>query len=286
VIATGRKADQLEQLRDEARSRQLAGKLDVTLLDVTSLASIDRAVIEVNRLTNGHGVDVLINNAGYGLAGPLSDISDADLRAQFDTNVFGLMAVTRAFLPAMRARRSGRILNVSSIGGKVTFPFFGAYHGTKYAVEAFSDTLRYELRPFNIAVVVIEPGPIKTNFGDTAMKNVSAYTGSAWAHSVEKADAIRQKMERSAAPPEAVAKVIARAIRRRSPSARYVAPFYNGAVFALAAILPQRVWDWTVRKMTFISAKHTRFDETAPVAAPVTVTQPTQPPRSQQSYQH
>ena len=266
-IATGRKADQLEALRAEAAAANLPGRLDVTLLDVTSQASIDAAKLAVDRLTHGYGVDALVNNAGYGLAGPLAEIGDADLRAQFETNVFGLMAVTRAFLPQMRARRSGKIVNLSSVGGKVTFPFFGAYHGTKYAVEAFSDALRYELEPFDIRVVLIEPGPIKTNFGDTSMQTVSKYTGGAYAASVQKADAIRQKLERNAARPEAVAKVIARAIRRRRPSARYAAPFYNGAIFWLAAMLPQRAWDWTVRRMAFLSKKNvvlTHVDSGAP----------------------
>src|SRR4029079_16059853 len=116
----------------------------------------------------------------------------------FDTNVFGLMAVTRAFLPAMRARRSGKIFNISPVGGKVTFPFFGAYHGTKYAVEGFSDARRYELRPFGIAVVVIEPGPIATAFGETAMKHVKAYSGTAYSRSVEKAEAIQAQFEKRA----------------------------------------------------------------------------------------
>lgn len=263
VIATGRKADLLEALRAEANSQPLAGRLDVALLDVTLQESIDAAKKAVDRLTNGYGIDVLVNNAGYGLAGPLAEIDDADLRAQFETNVFGLMAVTRAFLPQMRARRSGRIINLSSIGGKVTFPFFGAYHGTKFAVEAFSDALRYELKPFDIQVVVIEPGPIKTNFSDTSMKTVARYASGAYAASVEKADAIRIKMERGAAPPEAVAKVIATAIRRRRPSARYAAPFYNGLILWLGAVMPTRMWDWTVGKMAFLSKKHVNLSHVA-----------------------
>lgn len=272
VIATGRKPDQLEALRAEAVSRQVPGRLDVTLLDVTSTASIAAATTAVERLTRGHGVDVLINNAGYGLAGPLTEISDADLRAQFDTNVFGLMAVTRAFVPAMRARRSGRIINLSSVGGKVTFPFFGAYHGTKYAVEAFSDALRHELHPFGIQVVVVEPGPIRTRFADTSMETVSKYTGGAYAKSVAQADKIAAMADKRAAPPDAVAKVIARAIVRRRPSARYAAPFHNGAIFWIAAILPQRAWDWVMRRITFLTPENLE-----PVPLPVPV--PVQPDR-------
>ena len=272
VIATGRKLDLLEAMKAEAASKKLDGKLDISLLDVTSQASIDRCADEVDRLTGGHGVDILINNAGYGLCGPLADISDADLRAQFDTNVFGLMSVTRAFLPAMRARRSGKIFNISSVGGKVTFPFFGAYHGTKYAVEAFSDALRYELRPYDIDVVVIEPGPIATAFGDTAMKNVKKYSGTAYTVSVEKAEAIQAQFEKRAAPPEAVAKHIARISRKWRPAARYASPFYNGALFWLSAMLPQSVWDWAVRKLAYLSPKNIDFGaterSTAQVAAP------------------
>jgi short-subunit dehydrogenase len=276
VIATGRKRALLDALRAEAAARALSGQLDVALLDVTSAASIDHAVIEVDHLTRGRGVDVLVNNAGYGLAGPLADIADADLRAQFDTNVFGLMAVTRAFVPAMRARRAGRIINVSSIGGKVTFPFFGAYHGTKYAVEAFSDALRYELRPMGIDVVVVEPGPIKTNFGDTSMKTAEAYKASAYAYAVDKADEIRVKLERRAAPPEAVAKVIGKAIGRRRPSARYAAPFHNGAIFWIAALVPQRAWDWLVRRMAYLSPRYVR-DPAVPAAAPGAMPMPLPP---------
>ncbi|MBA3905224.1 MAG: SDR family NAD(P)-dependent oxidoreductase, partial [Pseudonocardiales bacterium] len=91
-------------------------------------------------------VDVLVNNAGFGVLGPTSDITDAEMRRQYETNVFGLMAVTRAFLPRMRDRRAGRIVNVSSVGGRITLPFFGVYNSTKYAVESLSDALRYELR--------------------------------------------------------------------------------------------------------------------------------------------
>jgi NAD(P)-dependent dehydrogenase (short-subunit alcohol dehydrogenase family) len=260
VVATGRKPELLEAMKTEASAKSYSGKLDTVLLDVTSQASIDRAAHEVDELTGGRGVDVLVNNAGYGLCGPLAEIEDADLRAQFDTNVFGLMAVTRAFLPGMRAKKSGKIFNISSVGGKVTFPFFGAYHGTKYAVEGFSDALRYELRPFGISVVVIEPGPIATAFGQTAMGHVKKYSGTAYTKSVEKAEQIQAQFEKRAAPPEKVAKQIARISRMRRPGARYASPFYNGSVFWLAAILPQRVWDWAVRRLAYLNENSVDLD--------------------------
>ncbi len=268
VIATGRKADLLEQLKQEALSDELGGRLDTALLDVTSQASIDAAFREVQTLTQGHGVDVLINNAGFGYAGPLAEQDDAALRAQFDTNVFGLMAVTRKFLPAMMARRAGRIVNVSSIGGRVTFPFFGAYHGTKYAVEAMSDTLRYELRAWNIDVVVVEPGPIKTNFGDTAVSTIGSYAGSPYSPAIAKTDEIRQQFEKRAAPPEAVAKVIARILAKRRPAARYAAPFYNGLIFLLNRVTPTFVWDWAVRRLGYLTPKHLDTRKTPIVPTP------------------
>src|SRR5215470_1189300 len=156
VIASGRKPTELARLATEAQG--LAGKLDVIPLDVTRPESIAAAVEAVAKLTADRGLDALINNAGFGVLGPTSEISDAELRRQYETNVFGLMAVTRAFLPAMRARRAGRIINVSSVGGRITLPYFGVYNSTKYAVESLSDALRYELHPLGIAVVLIEPG--------------------------------------------------------------------------------------------------------------------------------
>ena len=134
VIASGRKQGVLDELK-----AHVGTNIRTVILDVTDTASIAKAHEDVLEMTDGEGVDVLINNAGYGLAGPLDQLTEEDLRAQFETNVFGLMATTKAFLPEMRDRGEGRILNVSSVGGRVTFPFLGAYHGTKYAVEAFSE---------------------------------------------------------------------------------------------------------------------------------------------------
>lgn len=283
VIATGRRADQLAALRAEALAKQVPGRLDVTALDVTSLSSIDAAVVEVNRLTAGHGVDVLVNNAGFGLLGPMSEISDAELRRQFDTNVFGLMSVTRAFLPAMRARRAGRIINVSSIGGRITLPYFGAYNGTKYAVESFSDALRYELRPFGVDVVLIEPGAIKTSFGDTAMSSIGAYADTVYGPAMDKAEQMRTRMESTAGSPETIARGIARAIKARRPAARYVLPRFNRSVFVLQALLPQRAWDWSMRRLGYLTPAvlepAARPERSAPVPVPVPV--PDRAPRAQ-----
>ena len=172
VFATGRREPALRDLQDEA------GDLDLVTfrLDVNDPRSIAAAVELIDDKTDERGIDVLVNNAGYGLVAPLALVSDGDLRAQFDTNVFGLMAVTRAFLPKMMVRRSGRIINVSSVGGQQAFPLMAAYNASKFAVESLSDGLRWELAPFGIKVSIIEPGPIKTEFGDVAMGTFNRYS--------------------------------------------------------------------------------------------------------------
>ena len=189
VIGSGRREAELAKLEDEAQ--QQGHRLDVVAMDVTSEASIENAKAAIDRLTGGRGVDVLVNNAGFGLIGPLTEISDAELRRQYDTNVFGLMAVTRAFVPAMQARRAGRVINVSSVGGRMTFPFMGAYNSTKYAVESLSDALRWELKPFNIDVALIEPGVIRTEFADVAMSGTDKFAGSVYSPAISKADKLR-----------------------------------------------------------------------------------------------
>jgi NAD(P)-dependent dehydrogenase (short-subunit alcohol dehydrogenase family) len=248
VFATGRKEDALSSLRDEAASQ--GSPLDTLVLDVTSSESIEAARRELLARTDGHGVDVLVNNAGYGQAGPLIEVDDATLRAQFDTNVFGLMAVTRAFSGPMLGRGHGRILNVSSIGGRVTFPFFGAYHASKYALEAMSDALRAELRPFGVRVVLIEPGPITSKFSERAFGSLpSAQSGSPYAASYALAGGIRTASDRASFGPEHVSRAVLRAIGSRWPSARYVAPWFLALPLAFMALMPTRLRDAIFRRV-------------------------------------
>ncbi|HVV73062.1 MAG TPA: SDR family oxidoreductase [Verrucomicrobiae bacterium] len=139
----------------------------VTRLDVTDKASIASAVAAA--VQRFGGIDVLVNNAGYGTLGALEAAPDAVIREQFEVNFFGLIEVTRAVLPGMRARKSGVIVNVSSIGGRVTFPFCTLYHATKFAVEGFTESLQYELNPLGIRLKIVEPGGYKTNFAGRSM---------------------------------------------------------------------------------------------------------------------
>jgi len=243
VIAAGRREAALASLVEEAKNIPGA-RLEPLVLDVTSAASIDAARDEIDRRTAGHGVDVLVNNAGIPVFGPIELVSDGDLRRQFDTNVFGLMAVTRAFVPRMRDRRRGRIVNVGSMGGKVTFPLGGAYHASKYAVEALSDALRMELAPFGVQVALIEPGPIKTEFFERTMDSVAQIgQGSCYDPVLARADVIRDQTEKTAVGPEPVVRAIVHAVEARRARARYVAPFRIHFILALFALLPTRITD-------------------------------------------
>jgi len=268
VIATGRKVAELASLKTEAGA---SAKLDTLVLDVTSATSIASAVSAVAALTDGKGLDVLVNNAGFGVLGPTSEISDSEMRRQYETNVFGLMAVTRAFLPKMRERRSGRIINVSSVGGLITLPYFGVYNSTKYAIESLSDALRYELRPFGIDVSLIEPGVIRTNFEATAVSNLASLTETPYSGALGKYEQMSKMADRFASNPIVIAKAISRAVNARRPSARYVAPWSTNFVLFFRAIAPTFVWDWAMRKVGFLSAKHLDLDAAATAAKPAAV---------------
>jgi NAD(P)-dependent dehydrogenase (short-subunit alcohol dehydrogenase family) len=160
VIATARR---IEAIRDLA-----GGNIALLPLDVADEASRVRAVEEA--LARTGRIDALVNNAGYSQAGPLAEVTLDEMRVQFETNVFGAFRLAQLVIPAMRKQGTGRIINVSSIVGRVTFPFGGLYCGTKHAMESLSDSLRLELKPWRIPVIVIEPGGVHTQFADTAAR--------------------------------------------------------------------------------------------------------------------
>jgi NAD(P)-dependent dehydrogenase (short-subunit alcohol dehydrogenase family) len=194
-------------------------RIQTFALDVTEPTSIAAAIADV---TAAFGrIDVLVNNAGYGLVGPFEAISDAQIRRQFETNVFGLMNVTRAVLPHMRERKSGVIVNVASVGGRLTFPFYSLYHATKWAVDGFSESLTYELAEFNIHVKIIEPGPIKTEFYSRSMDEPDDAALGVYAKTFKRVSA-RMKASGMRAPgPHIVAEAILRAATDTSGSLRY-----------------------------------------------------------------
>ncbi|HEX3317073.1 MAG TPA: oxidoreductase [Solirubrobacteraceae bacterium] len=227
----------------------LAGKGCETLeLDVTDEASMEAAV---KRVAEAEGaVGVLVNNAGYSQSGAVETVPMDEVRRQFDTNVFGLVRMCQLVLPGMRRQGWGRIVNLSSMGGKLVFPGGGFYHGTKFAVEAISDALRFEVRDFGVDVILIEPGLIKTEFGETAAKGTGGHDGDYAAFNRAVAAATAGAYEgptmRLGGGPEDVAHKIQKAIAAKRPKARYPVTASARVLLTQRALLPDRGWDMFV----------------------------------------
>lgn len=251
VFAVGRRQAALSSLEAEAKGLKLEG----IVMDVTKADSIAKAKAEIDARTQGYGVDAVVNNAGYGVGGPLEEVSDESLRAQYDTNVFGLMAVTRTFLPRMRERRHGRIINISSVGGRLTLPMLGAYNSTKYAVESLSDALRIELAPFGVRVVIVEPGSIKSEFAEVAMATIPDGARSAYAGALADAGGFRKMFDDTAVDPVHVTSAIVNAVESKRPAARYVRPWRTYAMLWAKWFLPTSWVDAVMGRMTGLTKK-------------------------------
>ena len=242
VYATARKPETLAEL-ESAGCRTLA-------LDVTDEASMVAAVDAV-KAESGR-IDALVNNAGYSQSGASETLDVDEVRRQFETNVFGLLRLSQLVLPTMREQREGRIVNISSMGGKIVFPGGGAYHATKFAVEAFSDAMRFEVAGFGIKVVIIEPGLITTNFDQTAVGSMDLEAVGPYAEfnrTVASAteDIYKGPMKRLGGPPEAVAKVIEKALTARRPRTRYtVTPSATMSIVG-RRLVSDRMWDTAMR---------------------------------------
>jgi len=244
VYATARKLDAVADL--------VARGCKTLALDVCDDASIQAAVQSIEQAEGAIGV--LINNAGYGQEGAVEEVPMEQVRRQFETNVFGLVRLTQLVLPGMRRQRWGKIVNLSSMGGKLTFPGGGFYHASKHAVEALSDALRFEVRGFGVDVVVIEPGPIKTRFGDTAIDSIgsvektqSPYAAFNATLAAKVREAYEGPMGRMAAGPEAVARVIERAITTRKPRSRYTVTAAARLLMGLRRWMPDSAFDAFLR---------------------------------------
>ncbi len=243
VYATARRPETLADLERKG-CKTLA-------LDVTDEASMTAAVQAV---TDAEGaVGVLINNAGYSQSGAVETIPAEQVRRQFETNVFGLIRMCQLVLPGMRDQHSGRIVNLSSMGGKLTFPGGGLYHASKYAVEAISDALRFEVRGFGVDVIVIEPGLIVTSFGETAAGSVDgAQSDGPYKdfnrHVAEITEgAYKGPMAKLGGPPEAVAQTIAKALKADRPKARYPVTASARLMITQRRLTPDRLWDLAMR---------------------------------------
>jgi NAD(P)-dependent dehydrogenase (short-subunit alcohol dehydrogenase family) len=241
VYATARRTEDVKDLAERG--------CKTMALDVTDEASMVAAVAAVEKAEGAVGV--LVNNAGYSQSGAVETVSMDQVRRQFETNVFGLTRMTQLALPGMRRQRWGRIVNISSMGGRLTFPGGGFYHATKHAVEALSDALRFEVAGFGVGVVLIEPGLIKTRFGEAAVASMeskpvddspyaefNAKVSSATAGAYESG-----MLAKLGAGPEAVAKVIERAISARRPKPRYVVTASARLSIGMHGMLTDRSWD-------------------------------------------
>jgi len=233
--------------RDEVLADLAAStpNIQAVSLDVTDPDSVRRAWAKIEASTGGAGVDVLVNNAGFALPGPVEILAGPDVQRQFATNVFGLLTMTRTVLPAMRARKSGRIINISSVVGRTTFAGMGVYGATKYAVEALSDALRQEVAGFGIKVVIIEPGFTATGLGEAAdahgraaQEIPDAYAGMVAAG----ARRVAAEIARGIAP-EQVAVAVVNAAEDHNPRTRYIVPARAWPAIALLSSLPGRLAD-------------------------------------------
>ena len=212
-------------LRDPAKAGDLAAlpRVLVSRLDVTNGASVAAAVDAAHARFGG--IDVLLNNAGYGAYGPLEAFDMEGIRRQFDTNVIGLLEVTKAVLPGMRAQGKGVIVNISSIGGRMTFPLGSLYHGTKFAVEGLSEALHYELEPLGIGVKIVEPGMIATDFSGRSFDFRQTPELTAYQPVVDKLFAVlgSPEMAATASPPSVVSETIWAAVTDGTSRLRYTA---------------------------------------------------------------
>ncbi len=245
VYATARRAESIADLE--------AAGCTTLALDVTDEASMKAAV---ERVEADHGaVGVLINNAGYSQSGTIEEVPMEDVRRQFETNVFGLVRMTQLVLPKMREQRWGKIVNISSMGANFTFPGGGFYHATKHAVDALTDALRFEVKGFGIDAIIIQPGLIRTNFGDAAVGSMETATSGDGPYAEfnrRLAAATKGVYEEGPAAklgggPETVAKTIEKAIGARRPKARYLVTPSAHLLVNQKRLMPDRVWDRFLR---------------------------------------
>jgi NAD(P)-dependent dehydrogenase (short-subunit alcohol dehydrogenase family) len=248
VYATARRPESIADL-EQSGCKTLA-------LDVTDEESMRAAVKAVEEAEGAVGV--LVNNAGYSQGGPVEQVPMEAVRRQFETNVFGAIRLAQLVLPAMRAQRWGKIVNVSSMGGRLTFPGGGLYHASKYALEAIGDALRFEVRGFGVDAILIEPGLIVTDFAQAAVASTAGLgedggaTDGVYEEFNAKVAALtagvyESQMRRLGGGPEVVAKAIEKAISRRRPRARVlVTPSARMTVFQ-RRLMPDRAWDAAMR---------------------------------------
>lgn len=239
VYGTSRRAT--DELPDGATPFQMI-RMDVD--DDASVQAGVGMVLEAERR-----IDALINCAGFGFGGALEDTTDEEMKANLETNVIGTLRTCRAVLPSMRAQGRGTIVNISSINGRIALPFVGHYSATKFAVEGLTESLRMEVHPFGIRVVLIEPGDFATGFTDARRRLRNAVEDGPYARAFAKALTVIEKDERGGASPESIGRLVARILDARSPRLRYtVGPMFQRVAVRLKSLLPSKVFEWALRQ--------------------------------------
>jgi NAD(P)-dependent dehydrogenase (short-subunit alcohol dehydrogenase family) len=225
-------------MRTPQKEKELAALPNVRLytLDVTDSQSIKNAINSA--LADFGGIDVIVNNAGYGAVGIFEKATPEQIQTQFNTNVFGVMNVVREILPYFRQKRAGTIINITSMGGRITFPIYSVYHGTKWAVEGWAEALQFELRPFNIRVKNVEPGAIKTDFYERSMDLFQKEGLTDYDNYEQITYKNSQKAGEDAPGPEVVAKTIYRAATDGSSKLRYPASAQSSMLLFMRWLLP------------------------------------------------
>jgi len=245
VYGAARRLDKLNNLKEY-------GVIPVEL-DVTVKQQCVDVVTKI--ISEQHKIDVLYNNAGYGLYGAVEDIPIEDAKKQFDVNLFGLAQMTKLVLPYMREKNSGRIINTSSVGGKITTPLAAWYHASKFAVEGFSDTLRMEVKPFNIDIILIEPGLIKTDFYDITVKQIKKYSITGAYKKLAQADVntlsnVSKGGLMGGSDPSVITKAVSKAVNDKKPKTRYLTGRLAKFGVFTKRILSDRIYDtMTLRQM-------------------------------------
>src|SRR5215472_1599783 len=220
TYATMRNLNKGDNIKSLAEKEKLP--LKTVQLDVTDDTSVKNAIQSIT--AESRRIDVLVNNAGYAVAGAFEELSMEEIKAQFETNLFGVIRVTQAVLPIMRKQKSGIIVNISSGAGRIGFPGMSAYVSTKFAIEGLSESMSYELEPFGIKMVLVEPGFIKTNIGNnmvTAKQSQDA--NSPYSQLTEKMVSFIEHGLEAGSPPDVVAKVVLKAVTSENPNLRYLA---------------------------------------------------------------
>ncbi|CAH1207026.1 SDR family oxidoreductase [Paenibacillus hubeiensis] len=253
VAATMRDLGRKEELAKRAEEAGVLDRLHFMRLDVTDTESIREAVAEALRIRGR--IDVLVNNAGFAVGGFIEELTMEDWRGQMETNLFGLIGVTREVLPGMRVRKDGLIINLSSVSGLSGFPGYGPYAASKFAVEGFTESLRHEMRPWGVKVVLVEPGAYRTPIWGKGLGNIRNREDSPYKEQLDAVLNYSRRASQTAPNPQDVADQIARIVRMRSPRLRYALGKDSGMLIFAKSFLPWKWLEWIIARGLEQSAK-------------------------------